>query len=383
MDRFFTVMIIPERSKGVKSFRVPRLLFRALSFFVAISILLLAILSYDYRKILHQVYENKHLTIENRQMKEQIQLFQMKINSLTDDIERIHTFERKLRIITGLKNHDMSAPLYRNSDSENSSEKLDKSRLKERGSGNKKLSPDQSSNDSKNTRTKGIQDDLFADLRLKVDSPQQNDEYGQLKELYEQKIATAFGLQSGYVYTKGWSELVQQSFLQASSYASFDFKYSTLKSAVKTLELDIHQLDQYLLDRDSFLKSTPTLLPTRGWITSYYGPRKSPYSGRVKMHEGIDIGARRGGHVIAPADGLIIQAEKRPGFGRFVQIDHGYGVETIFAHNTALKVKMGDRVKRGMVIATVGSTGYSTGPHVHYEVRVNDIPVDPLYFILD
>jgi murein DD-endopeptidase MepM/ murein hydrolase activator NlpD len=381
LDRFFTVMIIPERSKGVRSFRVPRLLFRALSFFVAISVILLAILSYDYRKILHQVYENKHLTIENRQMKEQIQLFQMKINSLTDDIERVHTFEQKLRIITGLKGHDMSAPLYRNAVDEEGDKKLKGDGVNRKPV--KKIAPDQSSSEMKRHGGEQLREELFAGLRAKIESPHKSSEYEQLKELYEQKIATAFGLQSGYVYTKGWSELIQQSFLQASSYASFDFKFNTLKGAVRKLEQGIHQLDQYLLDRDSFLKSTPTLLPARGWITSYYGPRKSPYSGRVKMHEGIDIGARRGGRVVAPADGLVVQAEKRPGFGRFVQIDHGYGVETIYAHNTSLKVKAGDRVKRGTVIATVGSTGYSTGPHVHYEVRVNDIPVDPLYFILD
>ena len=152
---------------------------------------------------------------------------------------------------------------------------------------------------------------------------------------------------------------------------------------MKDLEVGIHQLDQFILDKESFLRSTPTLLPTKGWVTSYYGPRQSHYAGRVKMHEGLDVGAKSGESILATADGVVTFSGHKPGFGKFVQMDHGYGVETIFAHASRLKVKKGELIKRGQTIAYVGSTGYSTGPHVHYEVRVNGTPVDPLYFILD
>jgi hypothetical protein len=103
MNRYYTVMIVPEREKGVRSFRVPRLIFRSLAFIVALASILLGIMGYDYYKIQSEVYENKHLILDNKQLKEQIQLFQMKLNSLTDDIRRIHTFEKKLRIITGVE----------------------------------------------------------------------------------------------------------------------------------------------------------------------------------------------------------------------------------------------------------------------------------------
>ena len=106
MDRYFTIMLIPEREKGVRSFRIPRFVFHAAVFLVVSSVILLGIMGYDYWKILRQVYENKHLTIENRQLKEQVQLFHMKVNGLTEDIERIHTFEQKLRVITGVENAD-------------------------------------------------------------------------------------------------------------------------------------------------------------------------------------------------------------------------------------------------------------------------------------
>ena len=99
-------MVIPEREKGVKSFRIPKVMFRAIVFFSVITIAIIGILAYDYSKLINQVYKNKHLTIENRQLKEQIELFDRKLNSLTEDIKRIHIFERKLRVITGLEEHE-------------------------------------------------------------------------------------------------------------------------------------------------------------------------------------------------------------------------------------------------------------------------------------
>ena len=101
------------------------------------------------------------------------------------------------------------------------------------------------------------------------------------------------------------------------------------------------------------------------------------------MHEGIDLGARSGTSIISTADGKVVFAGRKPGFGNFIKIQHGFGVETIYAHAKKLFVRTGKVVKRGDLIAAVGSTGYSTGPHVHYEVRVNETPVDPLYFILN
>ena len=169
----------------------------------------------------------------------------------------------------------------------------------------------------------------------------------------------------------------------AQEFANFDYKFDKIWTIIKQLEMDIHELDQHFLDNESILKSTPSLLPVRGWITSYYGPRKSPYSGRTKMHEGIDIGAKIGTHIVSPADGVVTYSGKKPGFGIYVQIDHGYGIETIFAHSKESNVKRGQKLLRGDIIAKVGNTGYSTGPHVHYEIRVNGTPVDPLFYILD
>jgi murein DD-endopeptidase MepM/ murein hydrolase activator NlpD len=349
-------MLVPEREKGVRSFRIPKIVFQAFVFLSVAFVILLGILSYDYIKILSELHLNKHLTIENRQLREQIQLFQMKINALNEDLERIDVFEKKLRIITGIEDVDMTQGLKNTGEAKK---------------GDIKVVPPQSSINSGSDQLK------------RLDNFTYDEDYLNLKQLYEQKIATSFGLLTGYTITKEWSELSKQSFSLAGQYASFDFKFNILKKFVKDLEVGIHQLDQFILDKESFLRSTPTLLPTKGWITSYYGPRKSHYAGRVKMHEGLDVGAKNGEGILATADGVVIFSGHKPGFGKFVQMDHGYGVETIFAHASKLNVKKGEIIKRGQTIAYVGSTGYSTGPHVHYEVRVNGTPVDPLYFILD
>lgn len=356
MDRFVTLMIIPERQKGVKSIRVPKLIFRSIILIFGISTVVLGIFAYDYWKIIQQVFENKHLSIENRQLREQIQLFQMKINSLSNEIERVENFEKKLRVITGL-------------------EELKKQNAEVSEKDEEGKTPDQSS-------THPFQYELnpFKDPNLLQD---ENPKFSQLRNLYEQKLATSFGMVSGYEYSKDFSTLTKNSFQLASTFAVFDMKYDFLKNKITDLENSIHEIDTFLLDRKSFLKSTPTLMPVTGWVTSYYGPRISPISEKLRMHEGIDIGARSGSWIVAPADGVITFAGAKAGFGNFISIDHGYGIETAYAHAKTIHVKSGQKITRGNRLAKVGNTGYSTGPHLHYEVRVNGTPVDPLFYILE
>jgi murein DD-endopeptidase MepM/ murein hydrolase activator NlpD len=370
LDRYYTLMVIPEKNKNVHSIRLPRLVFKSFLFLSITFIVLLGILTYDYWNILSQVYENKHLLVENRQLKEQVQLFQMKLNTITEDLERINVFERKLRAITGLE--AIKASTY-----EPSSLNLqDKSTMRSNDIGE----PDAEFSSSSLIR-------LFKPIPKqaldKISQFEDNKKYKDIKHLYEEKIANSFGIKTDYGYAKEWSLLTRQSLAMASPYAQFDFKYEIVSNYTQEIELKIHQLDQHLLDKESFLRSTPTLMPANGHLTSGYGPRMSPYAARIKMHEGIDIGAPSGTAIVSPADGVITFSGAKPGFGNFVQIDHGYGVETIFGHASTLSVKKGQKVARGDRIATVGNTGYSTGPHVHYEVRVNGTPVDPLYYALN
>ena len=137
----------------------------------------------------------------------------------------------------------------------------------------------------------------------------------------------------------------------------------------------------FLTEQSSLLSSKPNGLPSRGWLTSNFGMRNSPFSGKRTMHEGIDIAARIGTPVYATAAGIVSRAQIENGYGKLIVIDHGYGYKTYYGHNSKLVVKVGQRVKRGDLIAASGNTGTSTGPHVHYEVRLNGVPLNPRKFM--
>jgi len=131
------------------------------------------------------------------------------------------------------------------------------------------------------------------------------------------------------------------------------------------------------------LAATPSIMPTTGWLTSAFSQmRLHPILHSARPHEGIDVTALMGAPIEAPANGTVIQTGWEAGYGNMVVIDHGYGIITKFAHASRILVRVGERVKRGELIAQVGNTGLSTGPHLHYEVRVNGRPVDPRRYIL-
>lgn len=126
---------------------------------------------------------------------------------------------------------------------------------------------------------------------------------------------------------------------------------------------------------------TPSIYPVKGRITSAYGSRLHPILRVRLVHEGIDIAASKGTPIVATADGVVTKSGRSGGYGNIVEIQHGYGIITRYAHNTKNAVKVGAKVKQGQVIAYVGSTGLSTGPHVHYEVRVNGAHVNPASYL--
>jgi murein DD-endopeptidase MepM/ murein hydrolase activator NlpD len=156
---------------------------------------------------------------------------------------------------------------------------------------------------------------------------------------------------------------------------------SQLKGAASRQEISLQMLIEYFEDKRSLYASTPSVWPVRGWITSSFGNRNSPFSGIMKFHEGIDIAAQTGTPVMAPADGVVVKAGFSSGYGNLVELSHGYGIKTVFAHNSRINVKAGQRITRGDVISYVGDSGSSTGPHLHYEVRLNGLPVNPLKYM--
>ncbi len=160
-----------------------------------------------------------------------------------------------------------------------------------------------------------------------------------------------------------------------------DLRSRELEQRVQREEESLAEVRGYLDDRTALLRADPSIWPVRGWFTSAFGWRHNPVLGTEKLHAGIDIAAPRGTPVIAPADGHVVFAGWSASYGNLVVMDHGYGITTKYAHTSEMLVEVGDRVVRGRVIARVGSTGRSTGPHLHYEVHRRGAPVDPLQFL--
>jgi|GEM_PF-1008191 len=160
-------------------------------------------------------------------------------------------------------------------------------------------------------------------------------------------------------------------------------RLATLKESTSQMEQTLRSLTTVLGHSREFLTSIPSITPANGWLTSNYGTRHSPFSGETMMHQGIDIGAREGSPVFATADGKVEFSGNSKTFGNIVIIQHDFGIRTKYAHNSKLTVRTGQRVKRGQKIALVGTTGRSTGPHLHYEVWVNNQPVNPANYLID
>ena len=160
----------------------------------------------------------------------------------------------------------------------------------------------------------------------------------------------------------------------------------------QTRQLDFASINQkqgfesllkYLEDQQNLLASTPAIRPVSGWTSSRFGYRISPFTGLREFHKGLDIATRIGTPIIATADGVVTFAGRKGLLGKMIIIDHGHGMVTRYAHLQKTLKKRGEAVKRGDTIALVGNTGRSTGPHLHYEVRLNGIPVNPEKYILN
>jgi murein DD-endopeptidase MepM/ murein hydrolase activator NlpD len=148
-------------------------------------------------------------------------------------------------------------------------------------------------------------------------------------------------------------------------------------------EESLAELIKHLESQTARLESTPSIAPAKGWMTSTFGYRESPFTGRREFHRGVDIASRMGTPIVAPANARVRFAGKDRALGNTVILRHGYGIETIYGHLAEPLVAAGDKVSRGDRIGLMGSTGRSTGPHLHFQVNVNGVPVNPQNYILD
>jgi len=154
-----------------------------------------------------------------------------------------------------------------------------------------------------------------------------------------------------------------------------------LKGQTAQVENRLSYLQDVVQQRVSRIRTTPSIWPVKGPITSHYGNRSDPFNGDAEMHLGLDISALYGATVHAPADGKIIYAQRMDAYGNLLIIDHGNGLTTRYGHLSRFIAKVGQKVKKGDVVALVGTTGRTTAPHLHYEVRVNDRAKNPRDFL--
>lgn len=176
------------------------------------------------------------------------------------------------------------------------------------------------------------------------------------------------GLEDGVRMASFWAESIE-----ARAVAFLD----TFAKTEPNLNLLVEELEQL----ESLGRSLPSLWPAPGYLSSGYGWRRNPFGVRWKHHAGIDVAGKRGAPIHAAADGIVKRAGWLGGYGHALEIDHGYGVTTLYGHCSEVFVQTGDFIRRGERIAAIGSTGRSTGPHLHFEVRLDGHAVDPLQYL--
>jgi len=172
--------------------------------------------------------------------------------------------------------------------------------------------------------------------------------------------------------------------MQSTDVPDFLSTLKALNAEMGDREQKFSVLESLLMDRSLHERIMPSGRPVRnGWVSSGYGMRTDPFTGKKEFHEGIDFAGKEGSRVLAVADGIVSWAGWRKGYGRMVEITHGNGYATRYAHNEKLLVSVGETVKKGQTIALMGSTGRSTGPHVHFEVVHNDREVNPAKYVTE
>lgn len=340
-NRYYTLMIVPEKTSQVRKILIPAWLVRSFAVGMGVACVIAGLMLFDYWYVMGQINENKDLRLENRRLRQQVQVFRNKLTSIESTLDRVRAFSTRLKVITNIE--DRGSLL----------QTLNQGKI-----------PDAAKNLGGPTTMP-----LEATLEGQNSTPV-TPSAPALLNLADLDTAALLGINP--------EDLILQR-----EYAALDQQFTLLGQNALQTEQGLQDLYELLVDQKTVLASLPVRKPAKGYLTSGFGVRHSPFGDRVKMHEGLDIANRPGTDVIAPADGTVIFADTKSGYGQTIILDHGYGLETWFAHNSKLVVQKGQRVRRGENISKIGSTGRSTGPHLHYEVRFRGLPVNPDTYILE
>jgi murein DD-endopeptidase MepM/ murein hydrolase activator NlpD len=174
-----------------------------------------------------------------------------------------------------------------------------------------------------------------------------------------------------------------RSLFSPGSSGSGEDTFGVLRDLLYTLESHLQVVQPDVERRQALAAATPSIWPARGWLNDGFGPRRDPFTGGGDYHPGLDISAERGDPVLATANGTVTSAQRAGAYGNMVVIDHGFGISTRYAHLDSFRVRAGEVVRRGDVVGMAGTTGRSTGTHLHYEVLVSGRHLNPLQFLLN
>lgn len=322
-----SVYITTNREGGESYLSFSQARVKALAYLGIVIVILLIAILFDYAHLIGQKTIFNDVSIENSKLKERLVVIEGQLNTLEESLGKLKDVSKKVELISNAADEAVLSKLAESSPvTLKASQRL----------------------------TGALNESAVEPVFITKESPL----------MFEAPLA-------------GDSELDQ-------------FYFLPLAERIEVAALDTILMEQKVLhlwetlsERQNFLRATPSIKPANGWYSSRFGYRLDPFTRRPTMHNGLDIAARQGTPVFSSADGIVSHVGRKSGYGNLVIIDHGYGVETRYGHNSKLYVTKGQPVKRYDVIAAVGNTGRSTSSHLHYEVRVRGVPVDPMNYILD
>jgi len=229
--------------------------------------------------------------------------------------------------------------------------------------------------------------------QLRTEKDQLKDNYSKLEQVAKERdmqvaslgsiageVSALYGLKSQQTLVSASNEKIQDADVSSSLDQLHALRTSALSGATMVglnmgLTRNVTTADWIKAN------SAPSLWPVEGLVTGSFGERIDPFNGEGAFHSGVDIGSSYGAPIVAPADGVVTLTDNLGGYGKTIMISHGNGISTRYGHLSGFAVTAGQRVQRGDVIGYVGESGRSTGPHLHYEVRINDTPVNPYKYL--
>jgi len=326
----YTLIWVKDAHSRPQQISVPKVRVKQAAIAAGIAAVLLLAAVWDYWRLRADNVELAGLRVEAMEQREQITLFQNRLTQVDDQLNRVTELERKVRIIANLPG---AAGIG--------------------GEDVVELAPPDS-------------DEVAIPVGVPIDRA---------------------GLESEVHDGRGGGTPLESdaslSETQGIDFSALDDKALDLVDDADLRAGSLEGLVGQLENKREKLVSMPSIWPAKGWLTSRFGSRVSPFTGRRQQHNGIDIAAASGTSIYAPARGRVIFAGRKGPLGNSLVIDHGFGVKTTYGHTKEFHVSTGDTVERGQEIASIGSTGRSTGPHLHYVVEVGGKSRDPLDYIFD